>query len=124
MNKRKKNDRDFSVLEMVIIGIAAVVLLGGGVTHSMLKNQQVGVFHEMDKSQRSISDQEDMINSLQVKIDKKLNIYQLRDDLEKSDSRLVILPVSAIEKIMAHRDVGAVATTTENTNSTLAQRSP
>ena len=124
MNKRKKNNQGFNWLEMAILCVAAVVLLGGGVTHAWLKNSQVKVFREMDRSQRSIRDQEDVINSLQVKIDKKLNIYQLRDDLEKSDSRLVILPVSAIERISARRDVGAVASASEPVNSTLAQRSP
>jgi len=34
-----------------------------------------------------------------VKIDKKLNIYQLRDDLEKGHSALRVVPVSVIEKV-------------------------
>jgi len=124
MNKRKKNDRDFSLLEMILMGLAAVALLGGGVVHSWLKNSQVEVFHEMDRTQRRISEKESIINSLQVKIDKKLNIYQLRDDLAQSGSKLVVLPVSAIEKIPAYRGEDMVAATTENVNSTLAQSSP
>jgi len=94
-----------------------------GVTHAWLKNNQVEVVREMDRSQRHINDQEGVINSLQVKIDKKLNIYQLRDDLEQADSRLVLLPVSAIERIPAHRGGLAVAVS-EDVDSSLAQRSP
>jgi len=123
MNKRRKNNRELSLLEMTIISVAGVVLLAGGVLHAFLKNNQVDVFHEMDRTQRHISDQKDMINSLQVKIDKKLNIYQLRDDLESAGSRLVVLPVSAIERIPAYREPTAVAST-EDVNPALALANP
>ena len=128
MNKHKTNDQGFSFLEIVILSVAAVILMTAGVGHAWLKNSQVETVREMDRSQRRINDQEDVINSLQVKIDKKLNIYQLRDDLEKAHSELVMLPVSAIEKIPAHAihvSVDAVAAASnENINSAIAQRSP
>ena len=97
-----------------------------GVIHAVLKNSQVEVVREMDSTQRRIDNHEDMIKSVQVKIDKKLNIYQLRDDLKNAGSALVLVPVSAIEKIPSHSASsanGAVATT-ENTQPTLVQRSP
>lgn len=128
MNKHKTNERGFSFLEIVILSVAAVILMTAGVGHAWLKNSQVETVREMDRSQRRINDHEDVINSLQVKIDKKLNIYQLRDDLEKVHSELVMLPVSAIEKIPAHPihvNVDAVAASpTVNINSAVAQRSP
>lgn len=128
MNKHKTNERGFSFLEIVILSVAAVILMTAGVGHAWLKNSQVETVREMDRTQRRINDHEDVINSLQVKIDKKLNIYQLRDDLEKVNSQLVILPVSAIEKIPAHPiqvSVDAVASSPAvNVNSAVAQRSP
>jgi len=128
MNKLKTKERGFSFLEIVILSVAAVILMTAGVGHAWLKNSQVESVREMDRTQRRINDQEDMINSLQVKIDKKLNIYQLRDNLEKADSQLVMLPVSAIVKIPAHpinvRVDAVAAAPTENINSAIAQRSP
>jgi hypothetical protein len=128
MNKHKTNERGFSFLEIVILSVAAVILMTAGVGHAWLKNSQVETVREMDRTQRRINDQEDVINSLQVKIDKKLNIYQLRDNLEKSGSQLVMLPVSAIVKIPAHpinvRVDAVAAAPNENTNSAIAQRSP
>lgn len=98
-----------------------------GVIHSVLKNSQVEVVHEMDRTQRRINDHEDVIRSLQVKIDKKLNIYELRDDLKLSGSDLVLVSVSAIEKIPSHpvpATLGGAVAVTKNSNPSLAQRSP
>ncbi|BDS08418.1 hypothetical protein NT6N_34580 [Oceaniferula spumae] len=99
MNKTKKNNRGFSFAEITLLIMAGVVLMTAGVTHAWLKNSQVEVVRDVDKTQQRISDHNDSINSLQVKIDKKLNIYQMRDDLERRESELVVVPVSAIEKI-------------------------
>ncbi len=99
MNKTKKNHRGFSWLEIPTLILSAVVLMTAGVLHAWLKNSQVEVVREVDRTQRRISDHDDSINSLQVKIDKKLNIYQLRDDLNRRTSALEVVPVSAIEKI-------------------------
>ena len=100
MNKyRKKKQRRLSVPEIVVLAIAAVILMVGGVTHAWLKNSHVEVIREVDKTEQRISDHQDSINSLQVKIDKNLNIYQLRADLENAGSDLVQVPSSSIEVI-------------------------
>lgn len=104
-NKHRNKERRFSLAEVVVLVLAAVVLMVGGVTHAWLKNSHVQVMRDADQAERRISDHEDSINSLQVKIDKKLNIYQLRDDLERADSRLVLVPVSSIEVIPAYPSV-------------------
>ncbi len=111
-----------SLPEVLILILAAVVLMAAGVTHAWLKNSHVEVIRDVDKTQQRISDHEDSINSLQVKIDKKLNIYQLRDDLERAHSKLVAVPVSALEKIPSHR-FGAVAAS-RGDPSILSQRRP
>lgn len=103
MNKhRTKKQRRLSVTEIVVLALAAMVLMAGGVTHAWLKNNQVEVMRNIDQAQQRIGDHEDSINSLQVKIDKKLNIYQLRADLENSGSTLKQVPSSAIEVIQPH----------------------
>jgi hypothetical protein len=77
----------------------------------------------VDQTERRIKDHEDAINSLQVKIDKKLNIYQLRDDLERAKSLLVLVPVSAIEVIHAHQPGKVQAQVSQQTTS-IAQTRP
>lgn len=97
-----------SLPEVLLLILAGVVLMAAGVTHAWLRNSHVVVIRDVDQAHQRIRDHEDSINSLQVKIDKKLNIYQLRDDLERAHSSLVTLPVSALEKIPLH-EFGAVA---------------
>ena len=104
MNKRRHKDRRFSVAEIVVLVLAAIILMVGGVTHAWLKNSHVEVMRAADQAEQRISDRQDEISSLQVKIDKKLNIYQLRDDLERSGSELVLVPASSLEVIPAFTD--------------------
>ncbi len=99
MNKYRKQHRRISVPEMFILILTVVILMGAGVTYACLRNTQVKVVHEMDKIQKRIRDHEDSIDSLQVKIEKKLNICVLRDKLEKSGSKLTSIPVSSLEII-------------------------
>ncbi|MCP5535334.1 MAG: hypothetical protein H7A51_03765 [Akkermansiaceae bacterium] len=118
MNKHRNKQRRLSITEMTLLGLAALVLMTGGFLHAWLKNSHVEVMRDVDKAQQRISDHEDSINSLQVKIDKKLNIYQIRDDLVRAGSKLRDVPASSVEKIHPHslpqvakspRDSSAVA---------------
>jgi cell division protein FtsL len=99
MNKHRNKDRRFSIVEMVLLAFAAPALMGGGFMHAWLKNSQVEVVKDIRKTELRISDHEGSINNLQVKIEQKLNIYQIRDDLARAGSQLVIAPASAVKKI-------------------------
>jgi len=103
MNRYRNKQRKFSILEITLLSMAAPVLMAGGFVHAWLKNSHVEVMREIDKTQQRISDHEDSINSLQIKIDRKLNIYQIRDELARSGSSLRQVPSSAVENIPRHR---------------------
>lgn len=122
MNKHRNKQRRLSIPEITLLGLAALVLMTSGVMHAWLKNSHVEVIRDVDKTQQRISDHEDSINSLQVKIDKKLNIYQIRDDLNRAGSELRDVPVSSVEKILSH-NLPQVAVTPDEP-STLAQSRP
>ena len=81
MNKHRNQQRRFSLAEITLWSLAAPILMAGGFVHAWLKNSHVEVKRAIDEAEKQISDHEDSINSLQVKIDRKLNIYQIRDDL-------------------------------------------
>ncbi len=99
MNRHRNRQRRLSIPEATLLVMAGVVLMAGGFLHAWMRNSQVEVRREIDKAERRISDHEDTINSLQVKIDRKLNIYQIRDDLVKARSELCEVPASAVEII-------------------------
>ncbi|MDG1357211.1 MAG: hypothetical protein P8P36_03360 [Akkermansiaceae bacterium] len=102
MNKHRNKYRRFSIAEMVLLGFAAPVLMGGGFVHAWLKNSQVEVVKEIRKTERRITDHGSSINSLQAKIDRKLNIYQIRDDLTRAGSELIEVPARLVEIIPPH----------------------
>ena len=104
MNKHRNQQRRLSILEMTLLALSALVLMTAGVTHAWLRNSQVEVLRDVDHTQQRISDHEDSINSLQVKIDKKLNIYQIRDDLHRADSELCNVPSRSIEIIPTYTE--------------------
>lgn len=104
MNKSRSKQPKMSFLEISMLIIAAVIVMVAGVTHAWLRNSHVEVMRDVDKTQQRIENHKDKVNSLQVKIDKKLNIYQLRDDLERSGSELVIVPTSLIERVPRYSD--------------------
>ena len=99
MNKHRNKDRKFSIAEMVLLGFAAPVLMGGGFVHAWLKNSQVEVVKNIRKTEERINEHGSSINSLQAKIDRKLNIYQIRDDLARAGSNLIEAPASSVKKI-------------------------
>lgn len=122
MNQHRNKQRRLSIAEMTLLGLAALVLMTGGFLHAWLKNSHVEVMRDVDKTQQRISDHEDSINSLQVKIDKKLNIYQIRDDLVRAGSKLRDVPASSVEKIAPH-NLPQIAQF-PNDSSIIAQTSP
>ncbi len=122
MNKRQIKTSKISPVEVAILALALVVVMVAGVTHAWLRNSYVQTMRDVDQTETRIEEHQDAINSLQVKIDKKLNIYQLRDDLERSGSELVLVPAGSIEKIQANRLTGTVSTSVKDTS--IAQITP
>ena len=109
MNTYKKTKRGFSFIEIVLITMSCVTMLAAGVLHAVVKNSQIEVGREKGRTERLIQERKDEVSSLQVKIDKKLNIFQLRNDLNQAGSELVIIPSSSIEYIPAHENPQTIA---------------
>lgn len=103
MNKHRNQQRRFSLAEITLLSIAAPLLMAGGFVHAWLKNSHVEVKRAIDEAEKQISDHEDSINSLQVKIDRKLNIYQIRDDLVVAQSKLREVPLEEVIRIPSYK---------------------
>ena len=103
MNRRRNHrTRKLTFSELTLIVMTGVILVTAGVLHAWLKNNHVKVQREISQTQSRVQDHQDATNSLQVKIDKKLNIYQLRDDLKRNNSSLVKIPASEIKVISSN----------------------
>lgn len=103
---------------------AVAIVMAAGVTHAWLRNSHVETVRAIDKTQQVIEEHKDAVNSLQVKVDKKLNIYQLRDDLDRLGSELVTVPVEYMEKIPAHDLTGLAESSGGSPTVTVAAVTP
>ena len=123
MNKHRNKQRRLSISEMTLLALAVPLLMAGGFVHAWLKNSHVQVMRDIDKTEQRISDHEDSINSLQVKIDRKLNIYQIRDDLASAGSELrQISEVDPVVEISRYKSAGIAQSSGDS--SALAQVRP
>ena len=77
--------------------LVAVVLATVGVFHAYIKNMQVQVAREMQKTEKRTQQLSMDIKMLQMRIDQQLILPLLRDRLKQSS--LVPIPINVIEEI-------------------------
>ena len=87
MNKRR-NKKSFSLGELVLLGLAAVILAAGGVMHAYAKNEEVKMARKIDAAKKEIEEYEEYVVMVNVKINRRLDRYQMKSDLLAQNSRL------------------------------------
>lgn len=107
MNKHRTKQRKFSLVEMTLLGLAAVVLIGGGITHALLKNEQIKVQREMTRLDNKISDLRVSIDILGQDIDRELTPKKLRQYLADSETKLQKTAPSSVTSISSYSSRGS-----------------
>ncbi len=87
MNAKRKK-KHFSVSELILLGIAAVILTSGGVMHAYAKNKDVEIARKVDAAQKEIEQHHEAVAMVNVKIERKLDRYLLKDALLIQGSQL------------------------------------
>lgn len=87
MNKRR-NKKSFSLGELVLLGLAAVILAAGGVMHAYAKNEEVKMARKIDAAKKEIEEYEEYVVMVNVKINRRLDRYQMKSDLLAQNSLL------------------------------------
>jgi len=87
MNAKRKK-KPFSVSEIILLGIAAVILTGGGVMYAYAKNKDVEIARKVDAAKREIEQHYEAVAMVNVKMDRKLDRYILKEALEVQRSTL------------------------------------
>ena len=96
---RKRTNRNLNFGSIVFLVVVAVVLASAGVFHAYIKNRQVEVARQTDKTEQRISQHELDIKTLQMHLDRQLNRFVIRDELARCGSDLVAIPVTEVEEI-------------------------
>lgn len=94
---RKRSARNLSLGGIIFLVLVAVVLATAGVFHAYIKNMQVEVARETQKTERRTQQLDMDIKMLQMRIDQQLILPLLRDRLKRSS--LVPIPINVIEEI-------------------------
>lgn len=81
MNAKRTKKKNFSISELVLLGIAAVILAGGGIMHVYASNKQIDIARKIDAAQKEIDEHYAGVNMTNVKIDRNLDRYLMKEDL-------------------------------------------
>lgn len=107
MNVRRTTKKNFSVSELVLLVIAAVILTAGGIMHVYASNKQIEIARKIDATQKQIDKYYAGVNMTNVKIDRNLDRYLMKEDLLARGSTLRATDPSQLEIVYPSTDVPA-----------------
>ncbi len=84
----KRTTKNFSVSELVLLGIAAMILTCGGVMHAYAKNKDVEIARKVDAAQKEIEQHNEAVAMVNVKIERKLDRYTMKESLRIQQSSI------------------------------------
>ena len=98
MNRRRKA-RNLNFGSVLLLIVAAVVTTAAGLFHAIVKNRQIDVARQTERTEQRIAQHELDIKTLQMRLDRQLNRYLVRDRLQQAGSDLKPIPVTSVEEI-------------------------
>jgi len=110
---RRSETSNFGFVPVMILLFAGLLLAVGGVMHAYVKNRQVEVAREIDKTKKRTDVHNEEAKHFQVSIDRKKNRHIIRTQLKEQYSSLGAIDPQAIEVIDSeYYDVKSVASST------------
>ncbi len=88
MNAKKKGSKNFKISELVLLGLAAVILAVGGIMHVYASNKEIETARKIDAIQKEIDQYNADVNMINVRIDRNLDRYIMKEDLMARGSEL------------------------------------
>ncbi len=112
MNHRRHESRT-PVSVFFSLFLAALIAAGGGVLHAYYKNRQVQISREIKVIDRRVGQYRLDIIATDVRMDRLLNRFAIRKQIEASGSSLRPIPVGVVEEIdatsVSHHSVASIA---------------
>lgn len=112
MNRRRHPTRTPASVYLSLL-VAAAIVTAGGVLHAFYKNRQVQISREIKAIDNRIAKYREEISTFDVRMDRLLNRYAIRKQIEANGSPLRPIPIGAIEEVdpssSARRSVASAA---------------
>ncbi len=99
MNAKRNIKKNFSLSELILLGLAAMILAGGGVMHAYAKNREVELARKIDAAKKEIEAYDEAVAMIHVKIDRKLDRCLMKEELAAQGSVLRPTHPSQIEPV-------------------------
>ena len=97
MNVKKSAKKNFSISELVLLGMAAVIMAAGGIMHVYASNKEIETVRKIDAVQKDIDEYYADVNMINVRIDRNLDRYLMKEDLTARGSTLRATDPSQLE---------------------------
>ena len=99
MNVKKTKKKNFSISELVLLGVAAVILTAGGIMHVYASNKEIDTARKIDAVKKEIDEYYAGVNMTNVRIDRNLDRYLMKEDLLARGSELRETDPSQLEVV-------------------------
>ena len=97
MNVKKSAKKSFSISELVLLGMAAVIMAAGGIMHVYASNKEIETVRKIDTLQKDVDEYYADVNMINVKIYRNLDRYLMKEDLLARGSDLRATDPSQLE---------------------------
>jgi flagellar basal body-associated protein FliL len=88
MNTKRTKKKNFSISELLLLAMASVILAAGGIMQVYASNKQIDTARKIDAAKKEIDEYYAEVNMTNVKIDRNLDRYLMKEDLLASGSTL------------------------------------
>ena len=96
---RLRSEPKTHISVFITLFLAALVMLGGGILHAVYKNSQVRTDRLIDQAEKRIEQTRVKIRMVDVRMDRLLDRYEMKERLKFSGSALVDATPADIEVI-------------------------
>ncbi len=96
---RLRSEPTTHISVFITLILAALVVITGGIMHAVAKNSQVQVERQIDQAQTRIEQTKVKIRMIEVRTDKLLDRFEMKERLKESASGLVPITPADIEEV-------------------------
>ncbi|MBB5351945.1 hypothetical protein HNR46_002184 [Haloferula luteola] len=99
MNRRRSESPKSLLASFIALGLLTVIATSGGAMHAIFRNGQIKTERKISDARKRIDDLRNDIQMIQVRQERLMDRYEIRDQLAMLDSSLVPVTFEVVERI-------------------------
>ncbi|GAA5484745.1 hypothetical protein [Haloferula sargassicola] len=102
MNRRKSEPRKSNLPAFIALGLLTAIATTGGAMHAIFRNGQIKAERKISDAHKRIEDLRADIQMVEVRRERLMDRYEIRDQLAMIDSPLVPVTYQVVERVEDH----------------------